>query len=375
MALAKAFLRGNATPPPLSNSMTLRHLDGSDTEQKANCEGSKSVRAVLLNDTRVDRHHGCTTVVETIDRLAIAHGICITARAPAHVDWRQDLSVTKAIESADLLIVNGEGTIHHDRPAGFFLMAAGEYARQRGKRAVLINATWQANSPALSEKLGCFDLIAVRENKSAAQIRSTGFDCRVVPDLALYCQPPISPRREGIGYTDSVLGPTALELYDRMSTLEGVGLSLLYGRKSATDLARSFKRFAPAGSAWTPSKVLRAMRGARIDWQTQQADRRALLQTIGTMRLIVTGRFHMMILALAARTPVLVAASNTHKNIATLQDAGLESWRHVSVESLDRKLIERAMEWTADEHDALETFVSNGRAAMRALFTDIRALV
>lgn len=333
------------------------------------------IDAVLLNDTRVDQHHGCSTVIETIDRLSAAHGIRIVARAPAHADWRLNRQVLQAIDAADLVIVNGEGTIHHDRPAAAYLMAAGAHARQRGKAAVLINTTWQANGPALTAQLADFDIVSVREASSAAEVRAAGHACRVIPDLALYCQPPASHKRSGVAYTDSVIGPTALALHRRMAGLGARCISLLHGRREALEFARSVRRYLPGRPAWQSGTVVAALQGAVRDWQSQTPDRAAFLRETAGLQLVVTGRFHMLILALAARTPVLVVASNTHKIEATLRDAGLEPWRLVTVEQIDPALVQRAQQWTARESESLERFVLHGRQGMEALFADIRALV
>ena len=71
-------------------------------------------RAVLLNDTRVDHHLGCQTVIESIYRLAAENGIDVALAAPAHRDWQKNEAVVRAVGDADLVIVNGD---HHDRTA------------------------------------------------------------------------------------------------------------------------------------------------------------------------------------------------------------------------------------------------------------------
>lgn len=330
-------------------------------------------KAVLLNDTRVDNHHGCSTVVDTIHSLAERSGIRITATAPAHANWRLDSSVIGAIDDSDVVIVNGEGTIHHDRPAGEALLAAAEYARRRGKASALVNATWDTNGEAYSKMASMFSLVSVRESSSAKELAAAGVAARVVPDLALYPSSPVASERCGVAFTDSVIGSEALEIYRRMWRLGAEPTSLLFGRKSARDYATSARRFLK-GSPFKPGNFLAAARGALTDRLSQNPNRQEILSLIASRELMVTGRFHMVILCLSAGTPFLAVESNTHKISSTLRDTGLASWRLVEPSSLDGPSIVRASRWHGTEKATLDNFVNTSRRLMEELFHDIRRL-
>ncbi len=335
-----------------------------------------TVKAVLINDTRVDRHHGCTSVIGTIDSLCAANGITITARGPAHCDWRADAALTAAIDAADCVIVNGEGTIHHDRPAGKMLLAVGEYARQRGKRACLINATWQANSADSLRLLESFDIVTVRESASEAELVAHGFSPRRIPDLALYHRPEQAQQRSGVAYCDSVQGPKALALYRRMWALGAEPLPIVQLSHAPMEMLRWLRRYDPSALALLrPAHARDALRASWQDYRAQVADRDAFTARVAEKELIVTGRFHMMIFALGASTPLLAVGSNTHKIEATLHDAGLEAWRMVSdPSSIDAGLVERARVWHGQEQANLTEFVRQGRGEMERLFSSIAKL-
>ncbi|WP_128891514.1 polysaccharide pyruvyl transferase family protein [Erythrobacter sp. HKB08] len=334
------------------------------------------VRAVLLNDTRVDRHHGCTTVIETIDTLAAKNGIEIVARAPAHANWREDDAVRSAIREADCIIVNGEGTIHHDRPAGKALLAAGPYAKERGKKAFLVNSTWQENSAESLEMLRDFDIVTVRESASEAELVGHGFTPRRIPDLALYHAPLAGEPREGIGYCDSVQGPKALALYRKMWAIDAEPLPIVQLSLAPMEMLRWLKRYDPSVTALlNPLHARDALRATWQDYQMQTDERDEFTALVAERELIVTGRFHMMIFALAAGTPLLALGSNTHKIEATLADAGLEPWRAIPDAShIDDALLERAAQWHGEERAKLERFVTEGRGAMERVFADIAAM-
>ena len=255
------------------------------------------------------------------------------------------------------------------------VIAAGLHARRLDKKAVLINTTWHANSARYAELASHFDMVSVRESRSADELADAGICPRIVPDLALYHQPPEGLPRDGTGYTDCVVGSTALVLHSRMAMFRAEPISLLHDRHTMRDFMLSLRRFLPGWSALHPGTALAALRGAVTDWHSQLADREAFSAWVASRRLIVTGRFHMLIFALAARTPVLTVRSNTHKIEATLADAGLASWRCVDAGTIDAAVLERAGCWGDDEEHRLAAYIAEGRKKMRQLFADIRTLL
>ncbi|MFZ1742042.1 MAG: polysaccharide pyruvyl transferase family protein [Pontixanthobacter sp.] len=335
------------------------------------------IKAVLLNDTRIDRHHGCTTVIETIGHLCAKSGIAITAYSPAHSDWRADSAIIEAIKGADLVLVNGEGTIHHDRPAGIKLLEAGHFARKHGVKSALINATWEANGAGSLRALELFDIVTVRESASLAELAGHGINARRIPDLALYHQPPLAAQRSGVGYCDSVQGPKALAIYQQMWPLGAAPLPLVQLDFQPMTILRWLLRYGPSKAAiFCPVHAMKSLRATIQDYREQEPSRNVTTSKVASKQLVVTGRFHMLIFCLGARTPVLVIGSNTHKNQATLADAGLEPWRLIAdPASIDEALIARSSQWHGKEAAGLDSFLNHGRNAMETLFDDLAALV
>ncbi|MDN3646957.1 polysaccharide pyruvyl transferase family protein [Pontixanthobacter aestiaquae] len=339
-------------------------------------DGGKTVDTVLLNDTRIDLHHGCTTVIETIGTLSEANNMRIIAKSPAHTDWRANAEITSAIERADLVIVNGEGTIHHDRPAGKKLLEVGAYAKSKNTKAALINSTWQANDAESLHALENFDIITVRERASHAELTGHGIDARRIPDLALYHKPAASAQRSGVGYCDNVQGQKALELYNRMWALGGEPLPIVQLPFEPMTTLRWLLRFGASKSAiFNPFHAVPALRATLQDYREQEPNRDVTTAQVAAKNLVLTGRFHMLIFCLAARTPMLALSSNTHKNEATLADAGLEPWRLLeNLDTLDTAMLEKAAQWHGNEAANLDSFLQAGRSAMEMLFTDLAAL-
>ncbi|MDQ0464635.1 GNAT superfamily N-acetyltransferase [Caulobacter ginsengisoli] len=328
--------------------------------------GRAAIPIVVINDTRVDRHHGCGRVMRTLLDLASANELEVIATAPAHADWRADPAFMAAFERARLVIVNGEGTIHHDRPAGALLLEAGAAARARGIPAALINASWQTN-PAAS--LAEFALIAARETRSVDEIAEAGFRARRVPDLSLYETVTPAPRRQGVGFTDSVVRSLVPALESARRRVRGVPVPIQYGGGRLAWVRQTLGR----QDLLHPARLV-ALAGARLaSYGARSADDAAYMDRIAGLEMLVTGRFHAATFALAAGTPLLALDSNTHKIAAVLEDAGLDPARLIGPTEL-AALRPVPVPWSAAEQANLADYLADGQRATAALFADLAVL-
>ena len=329
---------------------------------------------VLINDTRADLHHGCWRVMRTLEGQLARVGFEVVARAPAHADWRKDPAISDAILKAALVVVNGEGTIHHDRPAGAALLAAGAAAKAAGVPAALINASWDANGPAYTAALADFALVSARETRSAAQIQAAGLTARVVPDLSFFEEVAPPAARAGVGFTDSVLRPVALDLEAARKRLGGIALPIHFNGPGLKGDLRNLRDGVAKRDLADPGFLVRSI-AARLAWRAAETrDESVYMGRIAALSLLVTGRFHAATFALAARSPVLAVESNTHKIGATFDDAGLAPWRRIAPADLDAALLARAARWEPEEETALADFLADGRRRTTALFDDLASL-
>lgn len=329
---------------------------------------------VLINDTRADLHHGCWRVMRTLEGQLARVGLTVARRAKAHADWRKDPAVAEAIAGAALVVVNGEGTIHHDRPAGAALLAVGAAAKAAGVPAALINASWDANGPAFTQALADFALVSARETRSASQIEAAGLSARVVPDLSLFETVDAPAARAGVGFTDSVLRDVALELEAARKRLGGRALPIHFNAPGLKGSLRNLRDGVARRDLADPGFLLRSI-AARLAWRAAETrDEADYMSKVAALALLVTGRFHAATFALAAGTPVLAVESNTHKIGATFEDAGLALWRRIAPADLDAELLARAARWQVDEAAALADFLADGRRRTISLFDDLARL-
>src|SRR3546814_8288014 len=111
-------------------------------------------------------------------------GISITAVSPVRHDWEGDASVLKAMAACDIIVINGEGTLHHGAPHGEILLKVVDHPVRTTKPVVLINALYQENPASWKRYLDKMALISTRDYWSAETI-STKERCEIgfVPDL------------------------------------------------------------------------------------------------------------------------------------------------------------------------------------------------
>ena len=335
-----------------------------------------SIPAVLINDTRVDRHHGCTRVVNGIRSLLQGERIEVRATVAAHTDWRENPRARLAMEQAALVVVNGEGTLHHDAEQARVLLEVGQFAAARGTPAVLLNCLWEHNSAQLAGLLSDFALVCARDSRSAAAIRATGCSCHQVPDISLYeAAVDHTVPRQGLGVTDSVDAQASLVLDQFRRRQHALPVSILERGPGAAELARNWLRGRPWSMARHPGSLLPAAR-ARFAWGCSAVGvEHQFLGQLARLATLVSGRFHACALALLTETPFVALPSNTAKIQSLVEDAGLGPWRMLDCETLLAQALPADMGWREAELRSLRDYVLDGRAAMRSLAREIRQLL
>lgn len=332
--------------------------------------------AIILNDTRVDRHHGCSSVMQALEAGLASAGMHVAATVPAHSDWARDPGFQAALPKAQLLVVNGEGTLHHDRPAGLRLLQAARHARQHGLATALVNAGWEANGAEYAAAVRDFDLVSARDSRSAAALRAIGVECRVVPDLSLCTAPPVAAaRRECIAYTDSVDADVARVLDALRRKTAGRVLSI-HDLDPKSGRAWPFLRAVVGRPDLVhPARLAALIRARHAQWKNAAPGVDEFLRRLSRLELLVSGRFHACTLALVAGTPFVAAGSNSQKIEALVEDAGLAAWRCGGVLSAEVIRVAAASGWRPEEQASIASYLAGARSRATALFGELGTLL
>ena len=157
------------------------------------------MKIAIVNDTAPSGHFGCKLVMDAIHEQFRRRGIEVIGTVPWTDHWRGYKSL---LDQADLVVVNGEGSIHHGNRMELLKIA-------EAYPSVLINAVYQ-DVPE-NDYLKQFKYIAVRESFSKLAMEQHGVTPNVVPDLIFSHDIPEPKTEYGLCMVDSVTGEQGLD--------------------------------------------------------------------------------------------------------------------------------------------------------------------
>lgn len=312
-------------------------------------------------------------MAELTDGLA-CHGLR-AAHVLAGLKWRDKREIC---ESADLVVINGEGALHHDRPAVAEVIGLAKLRNAAGKTTVLLNTSWFQNAPERSRDLGAFSLVAARESVSAGKIAEDGgLVPMLVPDLAIAYAARSGVRYQGGGsvmVSDSTKPERTKELRRVAASHGWEYLPVLAYPETPRPGEKSRKIVQRARMARCLGALAPILLGTRYHAHAVGvADTLDYLQRLAASGGVVTGRFHTVCFALAMGVPFVAVASNTPKIEAIIRDAGLDPKKRVlPVEEL-RKL-DGVRAYDAQESAALEEFARRAVAEVDGMWEKIAIL-
>jgi hypothetical protein len=314
-------------------------------------------RVLVVNETsRLDSnrwHLGCRLVSRQLRRNIAAIGA-------EYVGWANGAAGVSQILRHDPgaqfegVIINGEGTLHHDADRAFEIGLVAEHFKGSGKKVFLINSVWEGNSTRLSDLFKGVDVISVRESRSQARLLPVRGDVRLVPDLCWLEEGEDAQASEApVAVLDCVLPETA----ERLSALAAAaGLPAFVMSRFVESFNRAIAEGRPAADM---PRVLRK-------------------SDIGRYRGWLGGRFHGMVLALGAGVPFFALASNTTKVEGMLDDIGLQR-KMLGLDDLGRLRTASDVEglfagphgYTEGDWERVRAYKDAARQSTAALFTEI----
>jgi polysaccharide pyruvyl transferase WcaK-like protein len=274
----------------------------------------------------------------------------------------QDYITTLRARQADydLLLVNGEGTMHHDGEKALQIGAAMQYAKEQRKKVCLYNTLWQDNN-LLNKYLAAADRIYCREPASARQIQQAGFAAQEVPDMVFATPLPAERPALRPGHVlvlDSVLSRASRRLCS-LAARRGWEVVII-SRRGFDKLERKWW--------WKPMRFFRRMHARLI------AEPAVFLEQMAEAEKIISGRFHGSCLAMLMGKPLCSVAANTHKIQGLYSAAGLDPDSVLDANRFDEESIERAWKSSVDNAGNVLRYVQHAPQRIRAMFSEIRNL-
>ncbi len=333
---------------------------------------TRRTRVAIFNDTRgADGHFGCATVMENLLLAVEQAGMETTFLSPVGQDWREETDALPPPGAIDLVIVNGEGSIHSSerRSRAHYLAEVGALAEERyGAPSFLLNATLYDNAADLYRKLAHFDRIYVRDRQSLAEIEANGLRGDVIADLTLcFPRPAAVTAREGVGATDSVVAEVSIDI-EQAARRHGWSFCPMATRK------RSF----PALSGLKSPRTWLRLLGAYLAPNDANAGRfhshAAFMEWLESKAFVVTGRYHTVTLCLLTRTPFVAIASNTPKIESLLEDVFGDARRaFADIGAVEASDLTAFRSFSDGEMDQIAAFIAKAESKLSTAFADMAA--
>ena len=248
--------------------------------------------AILINNTSQECHIGCYNVIKNIIRLCEKNKIQIinTFTRQDVVDGERFNTLNKFIHNSDIIIINGEGSLHHHprRNTSWFPIIL--KVIPKNKKVVLINTIWQDMEKLNGniKHLDKLNLISVRESYSYKNL------------ISLY------PKKEKIIITPDILFATKID-----NKMVKIG----YGDSVHRELRQTLKK----KTIFFPLSYIHKGTYRNIKQITMPTLYTYQLW-LKSLELYVTGRFHGVCLVAMVGVPFLALSSNSHKIEGMLHD-------------------------------------------------------
>lgn len=225
------------------------------------------MKTLLLNNTS-KYHKGCVKVVEAIQNIYGFDDSYFTNDDTSKVD----------VSQYDRVILNGEGTMHHNASRAIQLLTTLDLAQKAGCETHIINSVWQKMPNTKDHVLKACDSITVREIFSQQEISKHGVKANIHPDLSYMIEVPTQE-------------------YEHVSVYEGQYL----GPQRSKGLIGKYPRIDIFNQEW--NEIVNRLRNCDL---------------------LITGRHHEMYAACKAECRFLVRPGNTWKNEGLLKTVGVE---------------------------------------------------
>lgn len=214
-------------------------------------------------------HCGCAAVVDYLQTQIQQVAVCVT-----HDEY-------------DVLVVNGEGSMHHQSINYHKKINEMSRAISSGRPVYLVNSVWQENGVQAQMLMRQVKWTVMRESLSQQELWQT---CRLRSDVRIDCSywaalDPTAPTQDFQNAT--VVTDFYSQEFEQFVRINGG----VYQKYSYVDLK---------------------------EWQWS-----SLVNSLKTASLLVTGRHHAMYAACRARTPFVVLTGNTHKIEGLIEMSGL----------------------------------------------------
>ncbi len=267
----------------------------------------KKPTVAFVNDTSINQSHfGCQLVCQTFREQFARCGLEL--KVTLNRDFKVD-DCAKQLAGVDLVVINGEGSIHHNKHR-YLLDLAGRFP------SVLMNCVYQENDP--HPDLAKFLFITARESASTAEVIRAGAQCLTVPD--------------------ALFASSFLRSFQKPAPTHALG--------ETDNVVRQYLNVGPLKIRW------------KIGFNTRYPTVSGYLNKLSSYQRLCIGRFHAAVASSVLEIPYSTWDSNTWKTQAMMRDMGVPhlhfASRKAARENVPSVFPEEIRRFTADARGRIE---------------------
>jgi len=332
-------------------------------------------RAILINNTKSENHHGCYTVITQIDKFLKKNFIKLVYSHDTNLTFENYLLfINKKNINFDILIINGEGSLHSSSKKAEDIIEIGYWTKKvLKKRVVLINSVFQNNNQLLISKIKAFDLIYVRDKFSQNYLSKNNVECNYAPDLVFsYYKRKKLINSDEIIFTDSVFRNTSHDLFNFYKIFKNAQFVPLSTRPSIY-FFKAYIRFIARYYILKIPFIFNKYKNIDYEIQKKYLTYRDFINKISSSKINICARYHAIVFSLIFRVPFVALKSNTHKVESLLHEIGLEN-RLIKIEEIRNINLITFSSYSNKEIYLIENFINKSKSKINDMFTKIKKL-
>jgi len=287
----------------------------------------KKKNILLVNDTSLICHHGCNLLMNTIYDFFEKNKLLIKKKIYYEENY---LNYVSSINNYDLILINGEGTIHgkinSDTNKVREIIEFIKIVKKKYKTPIVIfNSTISSLKKEQLQIINLVDKIYVREKYSYDYLKKEKIKSEILPDfLTLLKIKNSNKKNQTIIVTDSSIQKTSKKLL-RFSTLKNhIYIPILYNNYLRYMRFFTFK-FALKFKLFLFINLYLFLKNKYLNF---------FLKKISNSKFIITGRFHGIFICLALMKPFYTFQSDTYKINGLINLIGLKK-RMLSINEIN----------------------------------------
>ena len=323
------------------------------------------MKALLINDTSRNNHHGCKLLNKNLNKIFKIKKIQVIKRCFNAENYLLSLHKVKNIDF-DIILVNGEGTMHHDQKEFLNIIKLCTFFFKKQIPVYLINATIEGISKKYISTFKIFRKIYVRENFSKKFLSQNGIKSKIVSDLIFYDKPNISFKNKiyDLMITDSTIETDTRKLFLLFNKLKknSIFIPCFYlSKKQRSLLIYKCKILIYRLIYLFFQNKLNVFSIFTLD------NHKELIKKLQSSHYLISGRFHIIALAILYQIPFYYISSNTYKIDGLMNDIKIKD-RKVDLKTFKSS---KKKNFTNKEIKFIQKYLKDSKIKIDKMFNQI----